>query len=596
MNAFTIWTSNVEPLDLQEPSDILPASTGNIKGRPATPDLGLAFGAQSAPFGFQFSDPDLGDFRIKGKKYRPTRRSTSEHIELFIGYSAWWFERMHTIPTTENVGTILSAVESRFYLHNAFRRTNQVLTSIDITGVGFEGTTVVQERTGLTSTAALPIPVNSHQGEGFTFTIPQEGPTTIDMDFDMSLQSGAPVQSFNVIGSRAVLFPFIPQRPVKETIEFLTNIIESRDGTETRISARAEARQEFGMDYLIDQQDPDMFQKAQALLVGNNGIPLGVGMWQQTGKITAPVAINDEIIYLDTTGMDLRVGGYLVLWRDWNDTEILGVEAFDATSVTTTTPITLTWDTGSYCVPMQLCVAKDRPVMSRTQNNVADFKIKWESQETTDTLSDHTGLYSTLYKGSPVLTDYHLMAGNKMAESYVGDYSDLDYGIGVQKLLSRKAAPAVTTSRMWEADTPADTMALRRFIYWARGKQKSFWFPTHRKDFTLAEDILAGDTQIVVTSQGYARDIGVNAPWNFISITKTDGTVYYRELVSAVEDVATGLDTIQIDLAPGQDILVADIHRISFLFRARFTSDKVTLTHKGQGYSSTGIGLMGVKQ
>ena len=577
-----------------------PFVTGSLSGvlfpLPSHCDLGFAAGSQTTEDGFALWSDPVASTSFTATGYYPTRRFKSTDGTIDVGYATWWFDRMHVIPASEDVGTILSSVESSFYWHNAYRNTAQVLTGITVSGEGYEGTTITYDRTGGLVEDEVPINTPAQYGEGFTFTIPLEGSNVIDIDFDFEVESGVEAPSFNVVGSRAVIFPFVPQQPIDETIQFLTDIMEARDGTETRVSARANGRQSFRMNYLIDQQDPSMFQAAQALLVGKSGAPIGVGMWQQTQSTGTESTVSSTTITLDTTGMDLRAGGYAVLWRDWNDNEIVSVESFNATSITTASPLLGTWEAGTQCVPVQLCVAKDRLQMRRYQNNVAEFQIDWQSQDSTNTLEDYTDLYSTTYKDAPVLTDYHLMPGDVMPESYLRKFSVLDYGIGDRAYISDKAAPAVTTSRRWETDTLEDLMSVRRFIYWARGQQKSFWFPTHRHDFTISADLLAGDTQIEVVSNGYTAEIGVNAPWNFIQVTKNDGTTMYREILSSTADNDTGIEKLTIDSSPGVDYLAADISRICFLFRARFSSDTTKVTHTGRGIAGTGIGIIGIKQ
>ena len=525
-----------------------------------------------------------------------TQFSTNSGVAgLFYGYDKVWFEHLHTIPASEDLGTILSNVQSRFQFFNAFREATKVLTAVTISGTGTDGTTITRERTSTVLPTGLPVTLNALQGEGFSFNVLATGDATIDMDFGFTMQDGTLAPGFKVIGSRAVVFPFIPTKPVKEQIEFLTDIIESRDGTEKRTSARPEARQEFGMKYLIDQQDPEQYAAAQALIVGMSGAPLGVGMWHQTRKVGADVAIGATTVTVDTTNLDFRVGSYAILWSDWNDTEIVSIDSLDATSITLVSPTEKAFTAGeAYIVPMQLCVATDKPKMARYQNNVAEFEINWESSETTAVLADHTDLYSTTYNGSPVLTDYHLMTGDTMPETWEADFADFDTKTGARSYTNRRAAPIARTQRSWEGETMDYAMALRKFFYWARGKQKSFWFPTNRHDLIIAEDIGQGDASIVVKDTGYATRIGANAPYNFLRITVADGTVYYREVTSAATDA--GKDTLQLDSPLGVDYLASDVRQICFLFRARFGADKSIIEHSGQGRVAASMPIMGIKQ
>jgi hypothetical protein len=582
-------------------SDILTAPTGELWAKRNTTDYG-AGSADDATL--HAVDTLTGDTLVNAPfNYVPNNWISNSPVSgLFYGYDEKWFERMHTIPASEDLGTILSTVQSRFWMHNAYRNAVKVLTDVTISGSGFQGTTIVRERLGTTLPIGLPVTFEALQGEGFTFNVPATGEAAIDMNFDFTFQDGTASPSFNLVGSRAVVFPFIPTKPVKEQIEFLTDVIEARDGTESRISTRPEARQEFNMKYLIDQQQPEQYASAQALIVGMSGVPLGVGMWHQARKVYGNVQAGDQTIFMDPTDLDFRVGGYGLLWKDWNDTEIVSIaQVNDGFSVDIVSPLEKSFDiqdSDVYFVPMQLCVAKDQPKIARYQNNVAEFDINWESTENTGTLADHTDLYPNTYNGSPVIDDHHLMSGSTVSESFMADFEDVSSETGPRKYLGRKAVPSASSSRSWEGESMDYAMALRKFFYWARGMQKTFWFPTNRHDLLIkpGTSISAASSDIRITDTGYATRIGANAPFNFIRVTLTNGDVYYRQIMSASNDLDAAEDTLALDSSLGVDALDTEVAQICFLFRARMGSDKTKLTHTGQGRVSTSMPIMGIKQ
>jgi phage-related protein len=333
-----------------------------------------------------------------------------------------------------------------------------------------------------------------------------------------------------------------------------------------------------------------------------SGQPLGVGMWQNARHLTQDVTAEDTTLYLDTTGMDFRVGSNAILWSAWNDTEIVAVTEVTDTSLTLMSPTEKSFlAVEAYCVPMQLCVAQDGGTFKRYQNNVSDWSVQWNSEETTADLADYSEQYSTTFRGVPVLTDLLLLSEDTMNESLNSDFIKTDFETGIVDYKSRKAVGVASTTKMWEIDGDTalvDAMALRKFIYWARGRQHSFWSPSRRADFRALEGTTAGSSALEVYNNGYAGNVGINAPYNVVQFTMTDGTILHREILTATDgvDEDSGVTTLTFDDTFPSTQPFGYIKQICFLFLSRFAADETKIKHNGQGRITVSSPIVGVKQ
>ncbi len=523
--------------------------------------------------------------------------STSTRASLAgYSYDSLFYENYHIFPASLDLETVLATVTTPFSLFNAYKNTHDSISAMDITGVGFDGTEVLSALTNAEFSTEAPYLIQALQHYTFKLRTPREGAQTIDYEVQPVMLSAGEIASLSVIGTRSLIFPFIPQTGVTEDIEYKTGVMLSKDGSETRTAERNMARQSFGMKYLLDSIDPQQYANLQALIIGQSGIPLGVGMWQQTRKITADANSGDLAVSVDTTGMDLRDGDFAMLWSEWNVTEIVKIVSLTDDTITIDSPLEDTWTTAdTYLVPIQLCVAKDNVAVERYQNNTTQTTIQWESQDQTELAS--SALYSTLYLGTPVLDDPHLMSGSTLTDSLTSNMTTIDSGTGIRQYITDKPTMRSTTKR-WDVETMEDTMALRRFFYWAKGKQKTFYVPTHQDDITPRPGQLIGTTGTtipVMVTQGYAQHYELADPYKHIQITLHDGSIHYREIV----EIASGTtsDSIVIDSTLGiTDLNTDDIKQICFLQLTRLNADKVTLTHSGQGRVTTSVPLRGVKQ
>ena len=552
---------------------------------------GVASGLEST--GFYTGERYASHIRTYGSTYIWPSQSA---IVEGTNYGNLFFDRVHMFPGNPDLGVILSDVSNSFQVMNAHRSQHDTLDSIELAGAGFEGTVVTAKLNGEEVDVFLPRLFNALQSYGFDYVVRGVGENTIDFTITATAGSGI-VPAFSVTGSRTVMFPFLPQKGVTENIEFLSNVLRAKDGSETRTSERTDPRQEFGMKYLIDQEEPQMFQNAQAILIGMSGLPLGVGLWHQARKITQDITVGEARIDVDTSDIDFRVGDSAAVWRAWNDVETVTVLTVESDHITTVSPIEGAGTTvNTYVLPIQMCVAKDNVSFGRWRNNVAVWDVKWESQQTTLSIADHTPAYPNTYQGEPLLDDHHLMTG-QLKESLRSDMNIDDGKTGIRTYtVTKNIVP--TTRKQWDVQTMADTMALRKFFYWARGMQKSFWYPSNRSDLTALPDTLigAGENTMQLTDTGYAARITTEAPYNHIRITLNDGTELLREVLEAVNLPNIQQDTITLDQTFGVEIPPNTIAQICFLFHARMGQDTAQLTHSGQGRMMTSQALVGVKQ
>jgi hypothetical protein len=352
------------------------------------------------------------------------------------------------------------------------------------------------------------------------------------------------------------------------------------------------------MNYMLDQSDPKMFQTAQALLIGKAGVPVGVGLWHQTRKLSSDLDIGDIVVQVDTTNIDFRVGDAAVIWRDWDMNETVTVEEITDTSITLVSPVTkVGFAEDTYIVPVQICTSEGNPSFSRWRNNVSEFQVAWSSNQYSADLEDHTALYPTTFQGEPVFDDDHLM-GKSLSESLNSQTHTIDGGTGIKRYI-KDGVVTNATQKIWDTDNMEQAMAVRKFFYWARGMQKSFWYPTNRRDLSPVDGqaLGSGDNAMVVEGTGYATDIFPDGgPYNNVRITLNDGTTLYRTVVSAQNNFSAGTDTIEFSEVFGQEIPDGSISEVCFLMHARMSGDTVKLVHSGQGTLTTSQMLVGVKQ
>ncbi|MEE8551594.1 MAG: hypothetical protein V3T08_10115 [Gemmatimonadota bacterium] len=503
------------------------------------------------------------------------------------GFEEQLYDRIHLIPGSFLLGNVLSEESRDFEVWNAFRRVSQTLAVIN--QIGTVGLTLVEP-------SSPPLVFPPLASFDYSIIIGTDGPAAIDASYEFDFTIQAP--TLLVTGTRVVTFAHCPQRPIREGLEFKTNILEAYGGGEQRIRVRKLPRQQFEYRYLL----ADQFERAFALnaIAGFHGRPFAIPVFIFLRSLLADAAINDTVIQVDTTNADFRDSTatdprLIILWRDFNDFEIAQVAqgGIAPGSITLERPLDKAHDAvDTIVMPVQIMLGRDPAEFGRSPTNVTTLAIGWLSEEVAD-LGDLSSLPT--HDGLPVLADLNFM-GRTLDEKVTRKYTLFDSGSGSFEAILGRAISELGTVKGFEAKGAADTFTLRKVLYGLNGKQTTFFLPSFRDDFNLITTIGAADLNIEVSPSDYVRFLDTQDPWGDIMIQLKDGTQFFRNVTSAVEAVGPPREILTIDASLGQVVTADDVNFICYLHRARFNSDKIELEHTRIGEISARIPVAGVIQ
>jgi len=495
-------------------------------------------------------------------------------------YGDLWFEQIHILPPGVTLGNLLVDLAGSFTVYNASLLNTETMT--DIVSSGTQGIT-------LTPPSPRPIGLGPLEEGIFLYGVSAvTGPAIINALYQFDF--GAVLPEFFITGLRSIMWPFAAQRPMKETLEGKTRIIESRDGTEQRAGIRPILRQIFDMEYLL--VDPQEVAAAKNMLAGHHGNPFAVIMWQYARRLATDAAASDTVINVDTAFAEFRVGEEVVLWTAWNSFEIGAISGTTDSTITVEQPLTYAHVAGTYVLPTQFCTARDAVRNERYQTNVTKVQVKWASR-TYEDYSDISTL--TTYKSKPVIDGLNFMQGRTLRESEISGHITTDFKTGIFETVARKLVNSPTSMKTWAPETPEDLFVVRQFLHWAKGKHRSWWLPTFRNDFQITLGLSPSDTLIEVKDVSYSTLVGDIQPFKDIYIRLTDGTVIYREIISAVNN-DDGTETLEIDSGTGYTIAIEDVAMFSYLSLVRFNTEKISIEHLGQGRAVVKAPIIGVIQ
>jgi len=481
-------------------------------------------------------------------------------------FEADYYHGVHIVPNPIALGNLLSDQVRTVEVWNA-HESNQLLTDIASTGA-----------TGLNLTGPFSAPTTFGPLESriYQLSVSTSGPDTIDAGFMFNFPSESPV--LDVTGTRVIVWPYGPNwtQPLTERLEWLTDVIESDDGTEQRISLRAAPRRAF--EYLITASQTEK-RRLETLLWDWQAHAFAVPIWTDIGRLTSAAAKGDSLLSLATDDMDYHDGGLAVVMGDSSTHEVVEIGTVSSASVTLARPIKNAWPAGTRIYPARIGRLQDSQDLSlytaSLENAQVRFDIQYNSAITAAEFS------ATTYRGLPLLEVRPNWRDN-ISGAYRRKLQQFDNATGVRAVDDLSGRPVTVQDYLWTRSGRANIQAFRQWLHARAGKLTPIWVQTYQVDLVLTQDVQITDDFIRVQNVGYAQHIQQAIGRRDIAIRLIDGTVYYRRIIASLE-VDSQTEQLTLDSAIGQAVNSADVQMISWLQICRIESDAIEMQWRSAG-------------
>lgn len=500
------------------------------------------------------------------------------------------YDRIHISPTLLDLGNVLQNTSTTFRVWNAFA-VPKTLSAINAFNAG--GLTITQP----TPPGNAPTSFPDHSEFIYTVNVTVDGPNDIDASFVFDF-SAANDPTLFVIGSRIIAWPYDPQNGVQEALEWVTDIRTALSGHETRTANRQFPRQLFRYNHLLHRDRA----RSGALnrLIGRQGSEFAVPIWPFTRSLRANVSAGATSIQVDTTNADFRSSTstkneLVILWQSDTQFEVaqIAVGGVTASTISFSIPLSSSWTAGTKVVPMQIMLAKDPASWTVQAPGVTSLEINWLSHDVANLAATDGEL--TIYADLPVLTGFNYM-DDELQEQLERGYDLFDSETGDFESLYSRLVPEWTSQRGFETQSATTSWALRKLLYALRGRQRSFWMPTGKRDFIMTTQMNSADTTMDVEEVSYTRFVNRQVPFDRIQVELHDGTIFRRQILNNVLDISGTFETLTLDSSFGQTVNPSDIRAISYLVKCRLGSDRVELNHTRLNAISARVPVVGVIQ
>lgn len=381
-----------------------------------------------------------------------------------------------------------------------------------------------------------------------------------------------------VIATVSETFNLVPDVPVRETWEYLTDIITNYNGQEQRIALRKNPRRSMRFDVdILDLQDR---QEQYELLFKNFGLQAIIPAYHHATQITATTAIGGTKYFFDPTLTQMRVGESLVVLNpeteDANIASVISLEPDGAiVGSASGEEVNKTW----YVYPAHAMTLRDGSGLNM-QSVSGKMTIRAEGFSTPAVPRPGSTAVIQQLEGINIMDRRPLVSADE-AFSYRLDKIDFDTGIiDLQRM--GDPHPRVEGTRRWKVsrydEKTKDEDFFRDFIDQARGAHKAWLLPTYFPDLTYDSGAGPLSGVIAVTELTYADLFHKHETWSRIMIEYDELEPTFHTVQSATVNAEGTLTTLSLNPVMADDPLTANVKSISFLLKVR-GSDTIRRVH-----------------
>lgn len=150
----------------------------------------------------------------------------------------------------------------------------------------------------------------------------------------------------------------------------------------------------------------------------------------------------------------------------------------------------------------------------------------------------------------------------------------LDNPTGVFAGSARAAAPRLSRSFLFWLEGRGAIREFRAWLDARKGRAVPTWVPTWQQDLSLASDLGAADTEMVIRECGYTTDLFSSPARRHLAFVSPGGAIACREITDSVDN-GDGTETLTLASAVGSAFLAGGpgAGLVSFLTLCRLESD-----------------------
>ena len=496
--------------------------------------------------------------------FTPTAAPTAGVGEWLFNYGEIYF-RIWVVDRYMNPQNPERYVDMPFIIWNAYTISN---TLLNITGSG---------QTGLTLDLTPPSEFYPVEERTVNLQITDTAPNSIYAVFYFNFDSGVGELIFETI----VLswLKHIPEIPVQEIWEFLTDIHIAHEGDEQRIQVRGQPRIHIDEGWLLE--DGDRRAEEYQRIYNKSRSSLVLPFYQYSTRVTQDSSPPSDRVYFDPDQTDMRAGELMVVFRpSTEESYLLGIDTMETDGVTLDGTLTIDIYAGDLVAPAHEVRLDDGSGLGMRQlHGTMSLRGIVESVRPTFDRPESTVVIPT-FDGLKVMEKCPLTRSD-VDESFSNDPTIIDSQTGIHDQKIGWDHAFITGGRQFRIPrktNPEEMDYWRDFLTEVGGMRVPWLLPTRREDLYLETIPTPSSIQIEIQGSHYPQSYYPHDTYKRLRLVNPDGDIIYRKVTTA-EVVPGGTSLLTLDTALPSGVEWGSGFEIGYLNKVRFASDQFRLTH-----------------
>ena len=378
-----------------------------------------------------------------------------------------------------------------------------------------------------------------------------------------------------ISGRRLLLFPFLPnwKTPVKETLEWKTDIVVSYSGLEQRRLIRSKPRRSLTYSALLTGQEASRMEN---LLWGWQNRPFVLPVCLDKTSLTVAANIGDTVLHVgSTTDMSFAAENPTVLYRSSSVSALYATASFTSNTITLSDPLEENWPMGTAVYPGMVARLPKAIPGKRYTSGAIDITVDADFDPGVAEVNLPAEAAPTSYLGYEVLLDQPNW-GKPLDHTFNYEYEIRDSETGGVFTRATEVLQKISRRYAWLLHDRDNAMSFRSFIARREGRLVPVWIPTWHLDFKVVRAEASGSHEIKVEDNLFFLLSGESPYRLHIYVRLRNGFRWAAELENVTMD---GADTIltTVEAAPSA-FSPADVVGLHLLMLNRLESDAVTFS------------------
>lgn len=384
-----------------------------------------------------------------------------------------------------------------------------------------------------------------------------------------------PLRTFTLFDKVTRVFPFRPNwaTPVNEILEWKTDVLRARDGTEQRRDLRKLPRRGFEFSILVKG---DLSSALETVLFGWQNRYFALPVWTDRGRLVADAATLDTTLYLDTDTLGFQPGGYAIVFYSESFYDVVNITAVYGDRITLVEGIETDWPAGTLVMPLIVGHLNVSVPTSRLTGSVVQAAVSLAGSGDTAWPNVPESSPGTLYDGIEVITDKPNWR-NAINNEFTFAFDTVDAGVGPLAYYETEAVARVVRPFQWFLKSRQQIVEFRKLMGRLRGQSKTVWMPSWHDDFVVAASNHANQATLIVKGTWFHSFVGVDTSRDRLAIRLPNGTTVYRRITLTSPNYSNDTTTITLDSTLGTTVAPNDNSRVQLLLRCRLATDKIVI-------------------